>query len=188
MGFLRLHLQSSASTNSPPCHFVTSLLSSLSRGGKSRRLRVESLLRWMIASEDAKNPQKARKQPSSTRIWLAISVYKKGIREWNQGSLRRHKCNVRRSRFLAKYPCISLYCPLSGVAERGEGSGSLRRMLQSARSKRPHRTLCFGRKCNVRRNSDGGGSIWWVESMVLRSWSGDLPGLCVFSWHFVGAL
>jgi len=33
VGFLRLHLQSSASTNSPPCHFVTSLLSSLSRGG-----------------------------------------------------------------------------------------------------------------------------------------------------------
>ena len=32
VAYLRLHLQSSASTNSPPCHFVTSLLSSLSRG------------------------------------------------------------------------------------------------------------------------------------------------------------
>ena len=28
-----------------------------------------SLLRWMIASEDAKNPLKARKQLGSTRIW-----------------------------------------------------------------------------------------------------------------------
>ena len=75
-----------------------------------------------------------------------------------------------------------------GKSRRLRVESLLRRMLQSARSKRPHRTLCFGRKCNVRRNSDGGGSIWWVESMVLRSWSGDLPGLCVFSWHFVGAL
>ena len=37
-----------------------SLLSKGLRGGKSRRLREESLLRWMIASEDAKNPLKAR--------------------------------------------------------------------------------------------------------------------------------
>ena len=35
----------------------------------SRSDRVESLLRWMIASEDAKNPLQARKQPSFPRIW-----------------------------------------------------------------------------------------------------------------------
>ena len=35
----------------------------------SRSDRVVSLLRRMIASEDAKNPLQARKQPSSTRIW-----------------------------------------------------------------------------------------------------------------------
>jgi len=45
-----------------------SLLSKGLRGGKSRRRRVESLLRRMIASEDAKNPLKVRKQPSSKRI------------------------------------------------------------------------------------------------------------------------
>ena len=38
-----------------------SLLSKGLRGGKERSDRVESLLRWMIASEDAKNPLKARK-------------------------------------------------------------------------------------------------------------------------------
>ena len=38
-----------------------SLLSKGLRGGKSRRLRVESLLRRMIASEDAKNPLQIRK-------------------------------------------------------------------------------------------------------------------------------
>ena len=30
---------------------------------------MESLLRWMIASEDAKNPLQLREQPSYTRIW-----------------------------------------------------------------------------------------------------------------------
>ena len=39
-----------------------SLLSKGLRGGMSRSDRVESLLRWMIASEDAKNPLKAPKQ------------------------------------------------------------------------------------------------------------------------------
>ena len=77
-----------------------SLLSKGLRGGKSRSDRVESLLRRMIASEDAKNPLQARKQRSYPRIWLAISARKKGIVEWNQGSLRRHKCNVRRNRNL----------------------------------------------------------------------------------------
>ncbi len=33
---------------------------------------------------------------------LAISACKMGMIWWSQGSLRRHKCNVRRSRFLAK--------------------------------------------------------------------------------------
>ncbi|MBU53065.1 MAG: hypothetical protein CL920_30600 [Deltaproteobacteria bacterium] len=66
----------------------------------SRSDREVSLLRWMIASEDAKNPLKARKQPSTIRIWLAISACRKGIVEWNQGSLRRHKCNVHRNRNL----------------------------------------------------------------------------------------
>ena len=75
-----------------------SLLSKGLRGGKSRRLRVESLLRWMIASEDAKNPLKARKQKRIQGYGLAISDWKKGIAEWSQGSLRRHKCNVRRIR------------------------------------------------------------------------------------------
>ena len=41
--------------------FEWSLLSKGLRGGKERSDRVESLLRWMIASEDAKNPLKARK-------------------------------------------------------------------------------------------------------------------------------
>ncbi|MBK03578.1 MAG: hypothetical protein CL932_02335 [Deltaproteobacteria bacterium] len=52
-----------------------------------------------VASEDAKNPLKARKQPSLTRIWLAISARKEGMNSWSQGSLRRHKCNVCRNRF-----------------------------------------------------------------------------------------
>ncbi|MBU49850.1 MAG: hypothetical protein CL920_14280, partial [Deltaproteobacteria bacterium] len=38
------------------------LLSKGLRGGMSRSDRVVSLLRRMIASEDAKNPQQARKQ------------------------------------------------------------------------------------------------------------------------------
>ena len=59
-----------------------------------------------VASEDAKNPLKDRKQPSLTRIWLAISARKKGIVEWSQGSLRRHKCNVRRNRFRVSLVCI----------------------------------------------------------------------------------
>ena len=39
-----------------------SLLSKGLRGGKERSDRVESLLRWMIASEDAKNPLQVREQ------------------------------------------------------------------------------------------------------------------------------
>jgi len=58
------------------------------------------LLRWMIASEDAKNPLKVSEQPSLKRIWLAISAWKEGMIWWNQGSLRRRKCNVRRNRNL----------------------------------------------------------------------------------------
>ena len=46
-----------------------SLLSKGLRGGKERSDRVVSLLRRMIASEDAKNPLQTRKQPSLTRIW-----------------------------------------------------------------------------------------------------------------------
>ena len=38
------------------------LLSKGLRGGMSRSDRVVSLLRWMIASEDAKNPLKTSKQ------------------------------------------------------------------------------------------------------------------------------
>ena len=77
-----------------------SLLSKGLRGGKSRRLRVESLLRRMIASEDAKNPLQYRKQKRIQGYGLAISARKEGIVEWNQGSLRRHKCNVRRINIL----------------------------------------------------------------------------------------
>jgi len=47
VGFLRLHLQSSASTNSPPCHSVTSLLSSLSRGGT-----ILSIYTWFSSKSD----------------------------------------------------------------------------------------------------------------------------------------
>ena len=88
-----------------------SLLSKGLRGGKSRRLRVESLLRWMIASEDAKNPLKARKQPSFTRIWLAISACKMGMNSWSQGSLRRRKCNIRRNRNLESTVYIGWFVP-----------------------------------------------------------------------------
>ncbi|MBU47199.1 MAG: hypothetical protein CL920_00695 [Deltaproteobacteria bacterium] len=99
-----------------------SLLSKGLRGGKSRRLREVSLLRWMIASEDAKNPLKARKQLSTTRIWLAISAYRKGIVWWNQGSLRRHKCNVRRNSIRVSPVYIGENPPFSPKAgEKGVG-------------------------------------------------------------------
>ena len=55
-----------------------SLLSKGLRGGKSRRLRVESLLRWMIASEDAKNPLKARKQKRIQGYGLLYPPERKG--------------------------------------------------------------------------------------------------------------
>ncbi|MBU48041.1 MAG: hypothetical protein CL920_05015 [Deltaproteobacteria bacterium] len=61
----------------------------------------------MIASEDAKNPLQVREQKRIQGYGLAISAWKKGIVEWSQGSLRRHKCNVRRNNILAKSPCIS---------------------------------------------------------------------------------
>ena len=54
------------------------LLSKGLRGGKSRRLRVESLLRWMIASEDAKNPLKARKQKRIQGYGLLYPPERKG--------------------------------------------------------------------------------------------------------------
>ncbi|MBU48782.1 MAG: hypothetical protein CL920_08810 [Deltaproteobacteria bacterium] len=44
----------------------------------SRSDREESLLRRMIASEDAKNPLKTRKQPSYTRIWLCYIRLQEG--------------------------------------------------------------------------------------------------------------
>ena len=48
--------------------------------------------------------QKTHCNPASNRgiqgYGLAISVCKKGMKWWNQGSLRRHKCNVRRNRNL----------------------------------------------------------------------------------------
>ena len=50
------------------------LLSKGLRGGKSRRLRVESLLRWMIASEDAKNPLQLCEQRSLIRMSPATYV------------------------------------------------------------------------------------------------------------------
>ena len=37
-----------------------------------------SLLRWMIASEDAKNPLKIREQSSITRIWPCYIRQKEG--------------------------------------------------------------------------------------------------------------
>ena len=55
-----------------------SLLSKGLRGGMSRSDRVVSLLRRMIASEDAKNPLKARKQLGSTRIWPCYIRLKDG--------------------------------------------------------------------------------------------------------------
>ena len=79
-----------------------SLLSKGLRGGKSRRLREVSLLRRMIASEDAKNPLQIRKQKGIQGYGLAISAYKEGMKWWSQGSLRRHKCNVRRIHYQAK--------------------------------------------------------------------------------------
>ena len=62
-----------------------SLLSKGLRGGKSRRLRVESLLRWMIASEDAKNPLQYRKQGSYTRMSPATSARKEGLQSGVRG-------------------------------------------------------------------------------------------------------
>jgi len=64
-----------------PCISVNwSLLSKGLRGGKSRSDREESLLRRMIASEDAKNPLKARKQKGIQGYGPAISARKKGTK------------------------------------------------------------------------------------------------------------
>ena len=120
------------------------LLSKGLRGGKSRRRRVESLLRWMIASEDAKNPLQTRKQGSLIRIWLAISAYKEGMKWWNQGSLRRHKCNVHRIRFLAKSSYMSVDCLdrgscLVGITGFKPGDMDYVRI----------QLVCFGHKRNV---------------------------------------
>ncbi|MBU50887.1 MAG: hypothetical protein CL920_19565 [Deltaproteobacteria bacterium] len=68
-------------------------------------------MRWMIASEDAKNPLKARKQKGVQGYGPAISVYKEGMIWWNKGSLRRHKCNVRRNSIQAKPRIYRLYTP-----------------------------------------------------------------------------
>ena len=57
-----------------------SLLSKGLRGGKSRRLRVVSLLRRMIASEDAKNPLQVCKQKGIQGYGLAISACKEGMK------------------------------------------------------------------------------------------------------------
>ena len=88
----------------------------------SRSDRVVSLLRWMIASEDAKNPLETRKQSSFTRIWLAISAYKEGIVEWNQGSLRRRKCNVHQNRNQVSPVYIGQMIPPLERLERREGA------------------------------------------------------------------
>ncbi|MBK04738.1 MAG: hypothetical protein CL932_08185 [Deltaproteobacteria bacterium] len=65
----------------------------------------------MIASEDAKNPLKARKQKGIQGYGLAISASKKGMIWWNQGSLRRHKCNVRRNSILVSPVYIGRLVP-----------------------------------------------------------------------------
>ncbi len=41
----------------------------------------------------------------------AISAYKEGIVWWSQGSLRRHKCNVRRIRFRVSPVYIGWFVP-----------------------------------------------------------------------------
>ncbi|MBU53855.1 MAG: hypothetical protein CL920_34595 [Deltaproteobacteria bacterium] len=56
-----------------------SLLSKGLRGGKERSDRVVSLLRWMIASEDAKNPLKARKQKGIQGYSLLYPPERKGL-------------------------------------------------------------------------------------------------------------
>ena len=60
------------------------------------------MLRRMIASEDAKNPLKVGEQKGIQGYGPAISACKKGMKWWNKGSLRRHKCNVRRIKNQAK--------------------------------------------------------------------------------------
>ncbi|MBU54587.1 MAG: hypothetical protein CL920_38315, partial [Deltaproteobacteria bacterium] len=86
----------------------------------SRSDRVVSLLRWMIASEDARNPLKTRKQRGFIRMSPATYACKKGMIWWNQGSLRRRKCNVRRSRFLASPAHIGWLVPPLERLERRE--------------------------------------------------------------------
>jgi len=61
----------------PPCiPTECPLLSKGLRGGKSRSDREESLLRWIIASEDAKNPLQVREQKGIQGYGLAISAWK----------------------------------------------------------------------------------------------------------------
>ncbi|MBU54271.1 MAG: hypothetical protein CL920_36705 [Deltaproteobacteria bacterium] len=74
----------------------------------------------MIASEDAKNPLQFRKQKGIQGYGLAISDWKKGMKWWNQGSLRRHKCNVRRIRCIVSPVYIGQLPPFS-QAFREEG-------------------------------------------------------------------
>ena len=94
---LRLHLQSSTSTNSPPCHFVTSLLSTLSRAGKSRGDKVVSLLRRML--------QGVRSKSATNRspFWKSSASGKAPTPQgFKCGPVAARWCNVRRSRFQAK--------------------------------------------------------------------------------------
>ena len=78
------------------------------------------MLRRMIASEDAKNPLQAREQKGIQGYGLAISAWKEGMIWWNQGSLRRHKCNIRRIRIQVSPVYIGRIVPPLERLERRE--------------------------------------------------------------------
>ena len=66
-------------TNIPCISVNWSLLSKGLRGGKEQSDRVVSLLRRMIASEDAKNPLKARKQKGIQGYGLLYPPERRGL-------------------------------------------------------------------------------------------------------------
>ena len=118
-----------------------SLLSKGLRGGMSRSDRVESLLRRMIASEDAKNPLQVCKQSRVPRIWPCHIRQEEGDDLVESGEFAETQVQRPPEQHSSISPYISGKWPLLSKGLRGGKSRRLRmesfsrRMLQSARSK-----------------------------------------------------
>ena len=93
MGFLRLHLQSSASTNSPPCRSAPSLLSILSRGGTIFPMCTDFSLESVPADVALVSPQTPLIPPNHPLLVggysKAISLESSTAYEFSVGFLRR---------------------------------------------------------------------------------------------------